>query len=307
MNARRAISLLAVSTVVIVLPVNASEEPTLPPYHSAERVPAELEGVGITEKLNQPAPLDLSFVDEHGKPVTLRDYLKPGRPIILTPVYYNCPQLCNLTLNGMVNGLNEIDMSAGKEFLIISFSINHNEKPQLAEVKKRAYLTQYTRESAKDGWHFLTGSEDSVTKMCEAVGFGFKADGKGDFAHTATIIFITPEGVISRYMNNVVFEPRDLRFALIESSKGAIGSAMDKFLLFMCYHYDPKANSYAASAMKIMRLSGFATLMCLAAGMGLLWWKGSRRMDHTQMMLGESSLLTASAGHSPVVSEERTT
>jgi protein SCO1/2 len=241
----------------------------------ADELPPELEGVGIVERLDQQAPLDLPFKDETGRNVTLRDFLKPGRPLILTPVYYRCPMLCNHLLNGLVNGLNEVEWSAGKEFSIVSFSINPNEGPEVADVKKRAYLTQYKRQSAKDGWHFLTGSPQSIDAMCKAIGFGYRPDGKGDYAHTATILFLTPDGKISRYMNDVLFEPRDLRFALVEASQGSIGSAMDKFLLFMCYQYDPHSNSYAASAMKIMRLGGLVTIMLLGTGLGLLWWRGS--------------------------------
>src|SRR5882672_4200846 len=121
----------------------------------SQKPPKEFDGAGITEHLGETAPLDVRFKDETGKDVTLRDYLKPGRPIILTPIYIQCPMLCNLTLNGLVNGLNDVELSAGKDFEIVSFSFNHREGPELAEVKKRAYLTQYHRDSAQDGWHFL--------------------------------------------------------------------------------------------------------------------------------------------------------
>lgn len=242
----------------------------------SDELPRELEGVGVFEKLNETAPLDIPFKDENGKDVALRDYLQPGKPIILTPVYYQCPMLCNLTLNGLVNGLNDIDLSAGKDFTIVTFSFNHNEQPKLAEVKRRAYLTQYKRESAKDGWHFLTGTEENIKKMCDGIGFGFKPDDSGEYAHTSTIIFLTPDGVIARYLNDVLFQPRDLQFALVESSQGKIGSAMDKFLVFMCFKYDPMKNSYAASAMKIMRLGGLVTVILVAAGLGFLWMRSPR-------------------------------
>ena len=242
----------------------------------ADQLPKELQGVGIVERLDETVPLDLPFKDENGKDVTLREYLKAGQPIILTPVYFNCPMLCNLTLNGLVDGLNEIELSAGKDFQIISFSFNPKEGPQLAEVKKRAYLTQYKRETAKDGWHFLTGTQETTEAMCKSIGFGYRYDETSrEYAHTPTIMFLTPEGKLSRYMSNVMFEPRDLKFTLIEASNGAVGSPMDKFLLLMCYHYDPLRNSYAASAMKIMRLGGLVTLTLLATGLGFLWWKGS--------------------------------
>jgi protein SCO1/2 len=261
------------------------------PY-SAESVPRELEGVGITEHLNQTIPLDLEFKNESGQPVKLGELLKPGRPAILTLNFFRCAMLCNLTLNGMVNALNDVEWSAGQEFDIITISFNPNEGPQLADVKKRAYLTQYRRETARDGWHFLTGDQPSITALCKAVGFGYRQIAEDDFAHTSTIMFLTPDGRLSRYMNNVQFEPRDVRLALVEASEGAIGSPMDKFLLFMCYHYDPLKGSYAASAQKIMRLGGVVTVIGLAVGLSLLWWRHS----HAGGGAADENALTGSAG-----------
>jgi protein SCO1/2 len=266
----------SIRCALCALGVSCAAQAQLPPPQMPDELPKELEGVGIFEKLNQTAPLDVPFKDENGKDVTIRDYLQPGKPVILTPVYYQCPMLCNYTLNGLVGGLNDVDLTAGKDFTIVTFSFNPAEQPKLAEVKKRAYLTQYRRETAKEGWHFLTGSEEHIKQMCDGIGFGFKPDGEGDFAHTSTIVFLTPEGVIARYFNDVVFQGRDLRFALVESSQGKIGSAMDKFLVFMCYQYDPLKNSYAASAMKIMRLGGLVTVVLVAAGLGLLWMRSPR-------------------------------
>jgi protein SCO1/2 len=257
---------------------------------NADDVPRELEGVGIDEKLNQLIPLDTPFKNELGADVTLRQYFQPGKPVILTLNYFRCPQLCTLTLNGMVDGLNEMEWAAGNEFQIVTISFNAEEVPELAKVKKDAYLTQYSKPSVKDGWHFLTGTQSSIDAICKATGFGYRPDGKGDFAHTSTIMFLTPDGKLSRYMNDVVFQPRDLRFALIEASQGAIGSPMDKFLLFMCYHYDPQSNSYAASAIKIMRLGGLLTVLVMAAGLCVLWSKGShdRRLDRRLSVAGTS-------------------
>lgn len=243
---------------------------------TAEDVPPELQGVGVVERLDQTLPLHLTFRNEQGSEVSLRELLQSGRPVILTPVYYNCPMLCNLTLNGLVDGLKRVDWSAGNEFNIITFSFNPDEGPSLAEVKKRAYVMQYGRESARNGWTFLTGDARTIKELCDAIGFGYRYDAKsGEYAHTSTIVFITPDGRMARYMNEVMFEPRDLKFALIEASEGRIGSPMEKFLLFMCFQYDPESNSYAASAVKIMRLGGLLTLVVLAAGLGVLWWRGS--------------------------------
>jgi protein SCO1 len=272
---RTTFSLRGISAAAAALSVNLFAVAQTPPALYSDELPKGLEGVGVTEKLGELAPLDIQFKDEQGKSVTLRDYIEPGKPIIVTPVYYNCPMLCTLTLNGLVNGLKEIDLTAGKDFTIVSYSINHEEEPELAEVKKRAYLTQYTRESVKDGWHFLTGSKESIQAMCDGVGFGFKPDGD-EFAHSSTIIFITPEGKIARYLNDMNFVGRDLKFALIETAQGAIGSPMDKMLLFFCYDYDPLANSYAASARKLMMLGGFVTVIVVFSGLMFLWWRSPR-------------------------------
>jgi len=256
------------------------------PY-AADKKPAELEGVGIEEHLNQAIPLDLTFKDESGKDIKLGDYFKPGKPVILTLNYFRCPMLCTLTLNGLVDGLNDVEWSAGDQFEIVTVSFNPAESIDLAHAKKEAYLTQYKRVSAKEGWHFLTGDQANISALCKAVGFGYRKTSDDNFAHTSTIMFLTPDARLSRYMNDVQFQARDLKFALIEASQGAIGSPMEKFLLFMCYHYDPLSKSYAASAMKIMRLGGAVTVVLMAAGLGMLWWRGSHHRLHDEAAIAE--------------------
>lgn len=262
---------------------------------SDEQLPRELEGVGITEHLDEVIPLDLRFKNESGQDVALKDYFAPGKPVILTLNFFRCGMLCNLTLNGLVDGLNDIEWSAGKEFQILTVSFNPAEGPELADVKKRAYLTQYEKDraTATAGWHFLTGDQANIDALCKAVGFGYRKLKDDDFAHSSTIMFLTPEGKLSRYMNDVVFQPRDLRLALVEASQGSIGSPMDKFLLYMCFQYDPNSNSYAASAMKIMRLGGAVTIVLMGAGFFMLWWRGSHArasQQHNQDQEHEEAL-----------------
>jgi len=243
----------------------------------AEDVPAELEDVTIIDRTGDAVPLDLAFVDEAGRAVTLGDYFQPGHPVILTLNYYRCPMLCTLALNGMVDALNDIDWAAGGEFDIVTVSINPDEGPELATQKKKGYLTQYDCPTADEGWHFLTGRQENIEKLATAVGFKYRRiEETGEYAHAASIMFITPEGRISRYMNDVMFDPKAVRLALVEASEGAIGSPVDKFLLMMCYHYDPEAGSYAFSAMKLMRLVGILTLLALGVVLLLLWRRGPK-------------------------------
>ncbi|MBT8486960.1 MAG: SCO family protein [Phycisphaerales bacterium] len=246
----------------------------------SDETPRQLRGVGIEEHLDERIPLELTFTDERGDTWPLQRYFQEGKPVILTLNYYRCPMLCGATLNGMLQSLQEIDWSAGAEFEIVTVSINPDEKPDLAAVKKRAYLSQYTRETAKDGWHFLTGDQPEIEALAAATGFGYRYDEKsGEYAHSASIMFLTPDGRLSRYMNDVVFDPADVRLALVEASEGAIGSPLDKFLLFTCYQYDPAAGGYGPSAMKVMRLAGAVTVLGLLGGVIMLAVRGARTSD----------------------------
>jgi protein SCO1/2 len=246
----------------------------LPP----EAVPPEFEGVGINDRRGEVLPLDLEFVDQEGRTVRVGDYFGQGKPVLLTPVYYQCPMLCNLTLNGLIDALKEIDWTAGDEFTILTVSFNPQEGAKLAEVKRRAYLSQYPREGAGSGWHFLTGNEAGIRALMDAAGFGYRRDtATGEYAHPSTVIFCTPEGRISLYLNDVAFEPRDVRLGLVEASVGGIGSPLDQFALFFCFQYDPDSNSYVVAAWKLMRAFGLVVLMAVAGGLGLLWLREMRR------------------------------
>jgi protein SCO1/2 len=243
----------------------------------ARNTPDELQGIGIDQKLDQKIPLNLTFADENGRRVKLDDYFEDGRPVILTLNYFRCDMLCDLTLNGLVDALKQIDWTAGEEFEIVTVSFAPEEGPELADVKKRVYLLEYGREPAEEGWHFLTGEPNAIGALTDATGFRYRKDEKtGEYAHTSTILFVTPDGRISKYMNDVAFAPKDVRYALVDASKGAIGSPLDKFLLFNCYRYDPDANSYVPSAWKIMRLGGVLTLLTIGLGLFFLWRQSAR-------------------------------
>jgi len=248
------------------------------PTFADEKVP-ELEGVGITEHLDEMIPLNLSFVDSNGSDILLSDYFDGEKPIILTLNYYKCPMLCSLTLNGLTAGLEEMEWTLGDEFDVVTLSINPDEKAPLALKNKNGYLQHYDREGSDQGWHFLTGEQENITKLADSLGFGYVFDKKtGEFHHTASIMFITPDGRISKYMNDVQFKGQDLRFALIEASEGRIGTALDKFLLFNCFQYDPDSNSYTPVAWKLMRTGAVLMLVVLVGGLAVLGFTSSDRL-----------------------------
>jgi protein SCO1 len=243
---------------------------------TADQMARAMEGVDIVEQLGERIPLDIEFVDEHGNAVRIGDYFQPGRPVILTLNYYTCPMLCHMTLSGLVEAMTDITWTAGNEFKVITLTINPSETPKQAAMFKEAYLRRYGREGAENGWAFLTGEEAHIRALADAIGFKYRfVPQTGEYAHGSSIQFITPDGRISRYMHDVLFEPRDVRLALVEASQGTIGTTMDRVLLFACMAWDPTSGSYAPAAWKIMRSGGALTVVLLAIGIFLLWWKGS--------------------------------
>ncbi len=164
-----------------------------------------MQNVGFDQRLNEQVPLDLHFHDETGRDVTLGQYFT-GKPVILVLAYYRCPMLCTLVLNGLVQGMLQMDFNVGREFQVITVSFDPRETPELAAEKKKTYLARYRRPGAAEGWHFLTGSEDSIRKLTQAVGFRYVYDEQAaQFAHATGIMILTPGGKISRYFYDVQY------------------------------------------------------------------------------------------------------
>ncbi|MCL4709141.1 SCO family protein [bacterium] len=231
---------------------------------NASNQPDILKKIGIDQRLGEQAPLDLEFYDEAGNTVPLQQYFGE-KPVILALVYYNCPMLCNLVLNGLTKNLKPLSFSAGEEFDIISLSFDHRETPALAAEKKKNYLKDYDRASAASGWHFLTGDSVNISRLAEAVGFRYQFDPvTQEYAHAGGIMVLTPQGKLARYFYGVDYPSRDLRLSLVEASENKIGSPVDQLLLY-CYHYDPRTGKYGLVIMNVLRLAGIATVLVLVA------------------------------------------
>ncbi len=239
--------------------------------------PAPPAEIGIDQKLNQQVPLDVEFRDETGKTVRLGDYFG-GKPVILSLVYYDCPMLCTLSLNGLLNSLQHLTFSAGSEFNVVTVSFDPREKPALAAAKKRVYLTLYNRPTGWNGWHFLTGDEESIRRLTGAVGFRYKWDAdSGQYSHATGIMLLTPEGKIARYFYGIDYPATDLRLGLIETSSGKIGTPVDAVLL-LCSHYDPVKGKYGLVITRVLQLAGGATVLVLGSFM-LVWFLHDRRRN----------------------------
>jgi protein SCO1/2 len=259
-------TILAALLVIAPLSARADTQPAIGQPAAAQ--PEMLRGVGIDQHLDQQVPLDLVFRDESGADVTLGSLLR-GKPVILSLVYYECPMLCTLVLNGMLSAMRALPFDAGREFDVITVSFNPTDTPALAARKKATYLEQYRRRGAETGWHFLTGDAASIERLADAVGFRYRYDPqRKEFAHAAGLTVLTPRGIIARYFFGVEFSPRDLKFGLMEAAENRIGSPIDQLLL-LCYHYDPATGRYSTAVLTGLRVGAVATVLALG---GFMVW-----------------------------------
>ena len=233
------------------------------------------DNVGIDQKLGVQVPLDLTFRDEEDRPVRLGELLK-GRPVLLNLVYFECPMLCNMTMDGLIRSLRGLAFDAGSEFTVITVSFDPREGPKLAAGAKRTAIKRYGRPEAADHWHFLTGQQPAIQALTEAVGFRYRYDpDRGQYAHAAGLIVLTPQGRVSRYLLGIEYAPRDLRLSLVEAADNRIGTVTDQMML-LCYQYDPLTGKYGLLIHNVLRLAGVATVTVLVGGV-LLMLRRERR------------------------------
>ncbi len=254
---------------IIGQPKNAEERRRALEDRKTAAIP-ETVGTGIEEKLGQKIDLNLTFIGEDGYPHPLKQYFSSGRPVILNLVYYTCPMLCNLTLNGQVAVLRELAWTPGKEFEIVTISIDPTETFEIAKNKKSAYLSNFDKPVGA-GWHFLTDHQGNVKKLAAQVGFQYRLDERQkQYAHASAIMVLSPEGMVSRYLYGIKFRERDLRLALTEAAGERFGLTIEKLIL-MCYHYDPNAKSYVMFATNFMRLGGLLVMLVLGIVLFRFW------------------------------------
>lgn len=239
--------------------------------------PDALQNIGVIEHLGDLIPADVRFATSSGDSVTLKDLLQEGKPVLLNPVYYHCPMLCSLVLDGVEKVVRELEWKPGKEYTIITFSIDPEEDHLMAASTKEKMISAIQDEAYGKGWYFLTGSRSEIDKVVNAVGFQYKLiEETGEYAHSAAIIFLSPEGKITRYLYGINYDEFNVRSALYEAADGKIGSTMTKVLMY-CYQYDPDSDSYAPVAINIMKLGGLATLIILGIFFGPLWLREKRK------------------------------
>lgn len=232
-------------------------------------VPAEAKTVTVVEHLNSKIPLDLSFVDDAGNPVQLKQYFNGKKPVVLQMGYFGCPMLCSLVSQGLVQSLKDVKLGAGNDYEIVYVSIDPTEGPGMANAKKKAYLESYGRGENAAGWHLLTGKKDQIDALAQAVGFQYKwIDSAQQFSHPAVLMVLTPDGRVSRYLYGVKFDAPTVRLSLVEASDGKVGSTADRFIL-TCFQYDGTQGRYSLAAIKLMKFGGVFTIFAVA---GMVFW-----------------------------------
>ena len=240
------------------------------PVQTAGVRPALLRNVGLDQNLGDALPLDLTFRDEQGHPVALRQFFGE-KPVILTLVYYQCPMLCTEVLNGLLNSTKELPLEIGRDFNIVTVSIDPSERTVLANIKHQLYTGLYGRPGGPEGWHFLTGDEPQIKALAAAVGFRYAYDSaSGQFAHPSGIMLLTPEGKLTRYFYGIAYPSRDLRLALVEAAQGKIGSPIDQILLY-CYHYDPQTGRYGLLISHVLQAAGGLTVLLMGVAILILF------------------------------------
>jgi protein SCO1/2 len=249
----------------LLVPAVASAGPVAPGAQTERRdaTPRGLEKVDVSERLGTDLPRALAFKDELGRSVRLGDYFDGKRPVILTFNYSNCPMLCSLMLNGFVSGLREVDFVPGKEFRVVTVSIDPKETTERARETKNRYIGALGKPEAKDGWHFLTTDEATVDAYAKALGFGyFYNEERKEYAHPSAMAVASPDGKLVRYLYGIEYPKSSLRLALLEASQGKIGNPFDRLVLY-CFHYDASAGRYAPKAANLMRVGGAVSVLVL--------------------------------------------
>jgi protein SCO1/2 len=232
---------------------------------TAATMPAALQNVGFEPQLNAQMPLDLPFRDESGRSVQLREYFGQ-KPVVLAFVYYGCPMLCSQVQQGVVGTLRMLSFNPGADYQVVFISFDSRETPDMAAEKKKSVVSHFRRSGTEDGWHFLTGSQESIDAATRAANFRYNFSAKTNlFAHASGVMVLTPDGRISRYFYGVEYPGRDMRLGLVEASAGKIGTPIDHVLLF-CYQYDPSTATYSTAILRIVRLGGVLTILCIAGG-----------------------------------------
>lgn len=247
------------------------------PHPTDNVLPERLKSVGFDQRLNNQIPGDIGFTDEAGRKVELGEFINRGKPVIVTMNYYECPTLCPVQLDTLMASLEDVKYEIGKDFTVVSVSVDPEETPKLARGLEQKLERRSTKPELAEGWAFLTGSAGSIRALANDLGVGYAYDPKHDeYLHPAGLTMLTPQGKVSRYLFGIDYTKRDIEFGLLESSQGKVGNLVDKIMI-RCYRYDPTNGRYGPFALGLVRLGGIVTLLSMGTYMGVMWRRDAHR------------------------------
>lgn len=219
----------------------------------------------------------LTFTDERGYPFQLRQLFPGSQPVVLMLGYYQCPAMCGQVLDAALRALSDVELQPGEHYRIVNVSIDARETHEDAKARKVAFLPRLLKTGGDDAWRVLVGDQANITKLAQTVGFNhYWVEASKTFAHPPSLIFLTPQGKVSRIIVNTYFEPDDVRLAIVEASEGKLGTLWDEVKL-NCLTFDPRTNTYSLAAMTIMRVAGAVTVVVLALMIWIMLRRERRR------------------------------
>jgi len=235
----------------------------------------QLNGVDLLEAQGTKLPMDAVFTTADGRDVALAQYFLDDKPTILALVYYECPIVCPTVLRSLGNTINDLDYTAGEDYRILVISFDHNEGTTQALNKREDFIRTYERSktnpAARQGIEFFTGSEESIKALAGSVGFAFNEIAGGEYAHPISLMAVSPEGILTRYIYGYDYPTQDLKLTLLDASQGKIAASIGDRLLHFCYRYDPLAGSYSLVAFRVMQIGAGLSAVILATIIGLLF------------------------------------
>ena len=234
--------------------------------------PKEVEGVTVEQHLGGQLPLNLPLTDWLGRRVRMARYFDGEKPTIVTLNYSDCPVLCSVQLNQLALTLQDLDLELGKDFRVLTVSIDPKETTQRVRETREKYVGQLNSAArSEDGWAFCTAPASTIKQLADTLGFRYTYDRMtGEYFHPAMLAFVSPDGVITRYSLDVAFPPDQMKLAILDAGQGTVGSPVELFIL-RCFSYDPNRNSYVLQAWMLMRLGGAATIGVMLAVLAPYW------------------------------------
>lgn len=239
-----------------------------------DTVPGSPGGVGVNERLGEFVPInELTFTDEQGKEVTFSQYF--DRPIVFIPVYYRCPGICTPVLQEVASVMGKTDLTPGEDYRVLTVSFEPKETHDLAQLKKTNMIAEVkNKEVPEDAWRFFVGDAENVSRLTSSVGFLYQRDANGvDYVHTGTVVFLSKDGKIVRYLDGVRMNPADFKMAVLDAQKGFPRSVIQT-VQKLCYTFNPDSRTYVLQVNRI--ILGVTMVFVLGFG-GFLFIKSSSK------------------------------